>query len=316
MKDDKQFFAKGKIIRKWVFGFAMSAAVVATTVLCSVFIIKANADGKNIDDRNYVSVPDKNSVSIAETEREQEKETQMEQEHTKPSEMLTSEYMLRYDGLDISGSDKKGNVYFREFSGAVGGTSELSIWVDGEMIWTSDSHMAVSTAHVGQTSYYAVEVDGKKYLMEYTPYVGQGMGTPHYEIFSVDKYGNEKIIDEKDVGFILFKKSDGESYFPVDDMLEFSQNVEKHIESGRLLVSTVRGVFDYDNSDAEDNKVYPYLEYIYPWLYENAYLNINEYDSLEQLLIKFQELLPVRSEDWDGNFENMKKELDNTNENK
>lgn len=41
------------------------------------------------------------------------------------------------------------------------------------MIWTSDSHMAVSTAHIGQTSCYAVEVDGKKCIMEYAPYVGQ-----------------------------------------------------------------------------------------------------------------------------------------------
>lgn len=308
MRDGKQISAKKNTGRKRMLGFA--AAVTAVTVLSSALIIRAAADGKNIDDDKAAAF-DNDTAYITETERGQE-ETQLNQEYTKPSAELTDDYMLRCDGIDIAGSDKKGTVYFRELSGAGGGTSELSLWVDGELIWTSDEHLPVSTAHVGQTSYYAVDVDGKNCLMEYTPYVGQGTGTAYYEIFTVDLNGKEEVIDRDGVGFILMKKSSGESYFPVDDMIAFAQKTKEYIENGKLLVSTVNGIFEYDNAEDTANTLFPYLKFIYPWIYEQAAsqkLDLSQYISLEDALAKLEQGLTAASEDWDAQIDIMKESI-------
>lgn len=310
MREDKQVSAKSNAIRRKAAFFA-AAAVIAVAAVSSVFIIRARADGKNIDDEK-AGAPDNDMAYITETERGQE-ETQLNQECTKPSAELTDDYMLRCDGIDIAGSDKKGTVYFRELLGAGGGTSELSLWADGELIWTSDNHVAVSTAHVGQTSYYAVNVDGEKCFMEYTPYVGQGTGTAYYEIFTVDINGKEQLIDKDGVGFILMKKSSGESYFPIDDIVAFAQKAKGYIESGKLLVSTVNGAFEYDNADDKANTLFPYLKFIYPWVYEQAAsqkLDLSQYTSLEEALTKLEQGLAVVSEDWDAQIDIMKDRID------
>lgn len=311
MEENKQISTKKNAVRGRIAVFA--AVFVAVAALCSVFIIRARADNKNIDGKDSVSSPDMTSVFTAETEREQQKETQTKPEQTEPSENLADEYMLRFEGVDIEGSDKKGTLYFRELTGAGGGTSELSLWVDGEIIWTSDEHMPVSTAHVGQTSYYAVMVDGKNYIMEYTPYVGQGTGTAYYEIFSVDMNGKEEIFDKDTVGFILMKKSSGEGYFPVKDMLSFAEKVKGYIDNGSLLVSTVGGAFEYDNSADKTNPVFPYLKFIYPWVYEQAALqklDLDGFSSLEEALGELEKGLRVVTKDWDSQIDAMRKWID------
>ncbi len=314
MKEDKKISAKKNAVRGRIFAFAAVFAAVA--VLCSVFIIRAKAYNKNVDNEDSVSSPDKTLISTAEKEREQQKETQVKPEQTESSEKLTAEYMLRFEGVDIAGSDKKGKVYFRELTGAGGGTSELSLWADGEEIWTSDEHMPVSAAHVGQTSYYAVRVGGKNYIMEYTPYIGQGTDTAYYEIFSVDMDGNEKVIDKDIIGFIFMKKSSGEGYFPVKYMLDFAEKVKGYIDNGSLLVSTVSGTFEYDNSADKTNPVFPYLKFIYPWVYEQAAsqkLDLDGFSSLEEVLEELEKGLRVVPEDWDAQIDVMKKWIEECN---
>ncbi|MCM1309209.1 MAG: hypothetical protein NC223_11470 [Butyrivibrio sp.] len=306
MRGDKQVSAKSNVIRKAVL-FA-AAAVIAVMAASSVFIIRARADGKNINDKN-VGAPDNDTAYTTEAKRENEEETQVKQEYAE----LTDDYILRCDDMDIAGSDKKGRVYFCELSGAEGGTSELSLWVDGEMIWTSDNHMAVSTAHVGQTSYYAVKADGKNCFMEYTPYVGQGTGTAYYEVFTVDINGKEELIDRDGVGFILKKKSSGEGYFPIYDMVAFAREAEEYIDGGRLLVSTVNGTFEYDNAYDKANTLFPYLKFIYPWIYEQAalsQLDLSRCSSLEETLVKLEQELPTVSEAWDSQIDIMKSQID------
>ena len=139
------------------------------------------------------------------------------------------------------------------------------------------------------------------------------MGTAHYEIFSVDMNGKEETVDKGGVGFILMKKSNGESCFPVDDMIGFARKTEGYIDSGKLLVSTVNGFFEYDNADDKDNALFPYLKYIYPWVYEQAEsqsLDLSQYGSLEEMLIKLEQGLQVVSEDWDAQIDIMESRID------
>lgn len=293
-------------------GIFVLAAGITAVILGSVLIVRA-MDSREPQEQTVglFTENDKERETEKLTEPEQNKETEEVTERTEPQTLegqLTDEYMLRYGGVDIAGSDKKGTVYFRELMGAGGGTSELSLWSDGKMIWTSDEHMAVSTAHVGQTSYYAVDADGKKCFMEYTPYVGQGTGTSYYEIFTVDMNGKEKIIDKGCVGFVLMKKSSGDGYFPIGDIAGFADKIRGYIDGGSLLVSTVNGIFEYDNTYDKDNALFPYLKFIYPWVYEQAAsqnLDLSRYASLEEALAELEKGLRVMPEDWDAQIDIM-----------
>lgn len=224
------------------------------------------------------------------TEAEQNKETETATE----KEQLTDEYILCYESIDIDGTDKKGTVYFRELFGIGGGESELSLWIDGEQIWRNDNRLGISTAHVGQTSYYLVDYEGRTYFMEYNPYVGQGLGTLDYEIFSVDANGNETTVEKGDIVFDLKNNGAAEIRFPVDELISFAETVEGYIANGSLIVSTVNGVFEYDNSYDKENEIFPYLKSVYPWIYDEAVLyniNLNECSSLEEVLAKIEEEL-------------------------
>lgn len=315
MRRDKKDLAKGNMVKRRMCGFAAVIAAVAVVVLCSVWITRAKDDNKTTDDRfdhdtstENIENPETRQNRIDSTEKVTEPETQ--QNPTNPTEKLTDAYKLLSDEFYIVGENKESKLYFREDIG------ELSLWNHHEeLVWKSDSHQPVALNHPGQRAYYVVTAADSSYLMEYTPYAGQGVGTPHYEIFSIDEHGNEKIFDEGEIGFLLFKKSDGQSCFPIDDILGFYEKVKGYMENGKLLISTVQWSYDYAGPDRDNH--FRYLEYIYPWIYETVgleNLDLNQYDSLEQVLIDVEKGLPVRAEEWDMNFENMEKEIMSTKE--
>ncbi|MBD5157646.1 MAG: hypothetical protein HDT13_08450 [Butyrivibrio sp.] len=96
-------------------------------------------------------------------------------------------------------------------------------------------------------------------------------------------------------------------------MIGFARKTEGYIDSGKLLVSTVNGFFEYDNADDKDNALFQYLKYIYPWVYEQAEsqsLDLSQYGSLEEMLIKLEQGLRVVSEDWDAQIDIMESRID------
>lgn len=284
--------------RRRTAGLWIPAAGTAVLILTAVLIfrlvvdkdenVKAADSGESkeqITELSTESDKERQTEFIAYAEKNKETESAAEQEEGR--EQLTDEYILRYEGVDIAGTDKKGTVYFCELNKGAGGEGELSLWIDGEQIWRGGNRLGISTAHAGQTSYYAVDYGGRIYFMEYNPYVGQGLGTLDYEIFSVDEEGNETTVEKGGVVFDLKNNGAGEIRFPVDELLSFAEKVGGYIADGSLLVSTVNGVFEYDNSDDRNNGIFPYLKSVYPWVYDEAYfqgIDISECVSLEQVL--------------------------------
>ncbi|MBD5157753.1 MAG: hypothetical protein HDT13_08990 [Butyrivibrio sp.] len=285
---------------RWI-PVAGAVVLILTAVLIFRLVVDKNGNVKAADSgelqeqiTELSAEPDKERQTefIADTEQNKETESETEQEQ------LSDEYILRYEGVDIAGTDKKGTVYFCEHNKGAGGEGELSLWIDGEQIWRGGNRLGISTAHAGQTSYYAVDYNGRICFMEYNPYVGQGMGTLDYEIFSVDAEGNETTVEKGNIAFDLKDNGAGEIRFPVDGLLSFAETVGGYIAGGSLLVSTVNGAFEYDSSYDKDNEMFPYLKSVYPWVYDEAYfqgLDINSCGSLEQVLIRLRNGLDADS---------------------
>lgn len=255
---------------RWI-PVAGAVVLILTAVLIFRLVVDKNGNVKAADSgelqeqiTELSAEPDKERQTefIADTEQNKETESETEQEQ------LSDEYILRYEGVDIAGTDKKGTVYFCEHNKGAGGEGELSLWIDGEQIWRGGNRLGISTAHAGQTSYYAVDYNGRICFMEYNPYVGQGMGTLDYEIFSVDAEGNETTVEKGNIAFDLKDNGAGEIRFPVDGLLSFAETVGGYIAGGSLLVSTVNGAFEYDSSYDKDNEMFPYLKSVYPWVYD------------------------------------------------
>lgn len=280
---------------KYKIGVLFLEAGAAALILGSVMVLCVSckkSSSVQMTDSKKSQMPTAEENKERETEFITEAEQNKETETATEKEQLTDEYILCYESIDIDGTDNKGTVYFRELFGGGGGESELSLWIDGEQIWRNDNRLGISTAHVGQTSYYLVDYEGRTYFMEYNPYVGRGLGTLDYEIFSVDANGNETTVEKGDIVFDLKNNGAAEIRFPVDELLSFAETVEGYIANGSLIVSTVNGVFEYDNSYDKENEIFPYLKSVYPWIYDEAVLyniNLNECSSLEEVLAKIEE---------------------------
>lgn len=300
LTDSTKNTSRRRTAGRWI-PAAGAAVLILTAVLIFGLVVdkdgnvKAADSGKSQEQITELSAePDKERQTEFIADAEQNKETESETEQEEVREQPTDKYILRYEGVDIAGTDKKGTVYFCELNKGAGGEGELSLWIDGEQIWSGGNRLGISTAHAGQTSYYAVDYNGRIYFMEYNPYVGQGMGTLDYEIFSVDADGNETTVEKGGVVFDLKDNGAGEIRFSVDELLLFAENVGGYIADGSLVVSTVNGAFEYDNSYDKDNEIFPYLKSVYPWVYDEAYfygIDISECSSLEQVLTMIKDRL-------------------------
>lgn len=290
--DSSENTSRGRAVGRKVLSAGAAALIFGSVMVLCVSCKKTSSVNMTDSKKPQMSAAEENKERETEfiTEDEQNKETETATE----KEQLTDEYILCYEGMDIAGTDKKGTVYFRELFGGGGGEGELSLWIEGEQVWRGDNRPGISTAHVGQTSYYAVDYEGRTYFMEYNPYVGQGLGTLDYEIFSVDANGNETTVEKGGIVFDLKDNGAAEIRFPVDELLSFAETVESYIASGSLIVSTVNEVFEYDNSYDKENEIFPYLKSVYPWIYDEAVfynLNLNECSSLKEVLAKIEEEL-------------------------
>lgn len=67
----------------------------------------------------------------------------------------------------------------------------------GELLWTGSAHWA----HMGWANLFACQIDGKDYILDYSPYMGQGFGSYSYRLFSLDEKGEELLLKENGVSF-------------------------------------------------------------------------------------------------------------------
>lgn len=147
---------------------------------------------------------------------------------------------------------------------------------DGKPLWQCEA----ATPHSGWNTIFLTRIEGKDYMMQYNPYMIQGSGSYCFRVFSLDKDGNEIVLDQDKVDFGInppgasghFRKRDIEpvkafyvhvnQYFPASELL---LNTDEHIN---LLLPERRGLA----YGAQDNPITGFYDYFFG----NAELSIDE----------------------------------------
>lgn len=159
-------------------------------------------------------------------------------------EPLPGEYDFNHDGTNevlelvtIFDSTGTGQI----------GWLELSVKdVSGKQLWMEDAGLV----HGGWKSIFALQLDGRDYLLRYTPYVSTGIGSYQYCIFSLGE--NEEIVfEEREVEFDLNFGSQNHQGFNAESLAVFLTDVHRHLDHSVLLLSTDRGEFRVGGSGAD-----------------------------------------------------------------
>ncbi len=73
----------------------------------------------------------------------------------------------------------------------------VEIWRDDKMIWCDEAYYA----HAGYNAVFLCTLDGKDYLLRYHPTMYQGTCTYHYQLFTLSRSGEERMVKENSVEF-------------------------------------------------------------------------------------------------------------------
>ena len=111
---------------------------------------------------------------------------------------------------------------------------EVQVYEKGQQLWRQDAHWS----HMGWTSIFALELDGQDYLLRYNPYMGQGLATYHYQIFSLNEFGEEVLLKENNVAFDVNFGSPVHMDFDPAKIAAFLEEVHGYLDESHLLLST------------------------------------------------------------------------------
>lgn len=153
-------------------------------------------------------------------------------------ETLPGEYDFTHDGqpekvelVTVVGDDGRTDGELRPIG------YELHISnAEGEPLWTGSAHMA----HMGWANLFACRIDGKDYILDYSPYMGQGFANYGYRLFSLAEDGEELLLKENGVSFDI---NFGAPHFTGDydpaAIGAFMDDVHSYLEGDcDLLIST------------------------------------------------------------------------------
>lgn len=243
--------------------------------------------------------------------------------------VLTEEYELIYEGINVFNSSAAGtyfkykdiyaDLYMRRMQDDIGEYIELSQWSDQTEIWhTNRDHINSSYADLfwqedsehltldERLCYYVVPLDGTVYLMRYCVEISSNTVTMSYKVFGISTtidspyyfLGSEAPYDAGSISVYLVSDSaiDPAVSFPIEEMTAFADTVKSYMENGRLAASTLRGVFEFVDSADRDNPVSPYFYDIFPWISEMVTqhnINTESIHSPKQMLTAIQNALPI-----------------------
>ena len=108
----------------------------------------------------------------------------------------------------------------------------------------------VGTPHVGWSTFALLEMDGRTYLFEYSPYMSTGLAGYQYWIFSLDADTGELMLEDgKEAVFPVWEPMTDEE---IDAVVEFVNAANEYWPHCRLLFSTdqgfARGLMRWDGS--------------------------------------------------------------------
>ncbi len=125
---------------------------------------------------------------------------------------------------------------------------ELRVLDGKEVLWQDTA----SAHHVGENSFYALQLDGQDYLLQYVPSMGQGFGSYQYRIFSLDSAGEPVIFRENHMEFDINFGSPVHESFDNPKIAAFLREVHGYLDQGQELVNTLWGEIDLGNVDYSD----------------------------------------------------------------
>lgn len=141
----------------------------------------------------------------------------------------------------------------------------------GNEIWNESGN----SSHAGWKSLFLCQMNGKEYLLRYTPYMGQGYGTYTYTLFALEN-GKEKVYRTNTLEFDL----NGIEKLNTPEMIAYADEVNDLLDKSFLLMSTEGGIYSFGPASAES-----FFER-YSWLDGNSEL-FDPADSLETRLEKY-----------------------------
>lgn len=115
-------------------------------------------------------------------------------------------------------------------------------------------------AHVGWGSMFATKIEGKDYILYYTPYMNQGYATYTYYIFSLDGQNAKVLKQKKSVSFDINIGSPLHESFDPAAIAAFMQDVDSWLAKSTLLFSTEGGIFQSGGSGADFKEDEGWLE--------------------------------------------------------
>ena len=160
------------------------------------------------------------------------------------TEVLSEEYDFDHDG-----EHERVELVTIFDSTGTGRISWLELCVrnqDNDLLWKTEA----GTSHVSWNSIFALTIDEKDYLLQYTPYISTGIGGYYYCVFSLDEA--EKIVyDEQLMGFELNFGSPHHHDFDPEHIAAFLTDVHTYLDDSTLLLSTEKGELRIGESGAE-----------------------------------------------------------------
>lgn len=173
-------------------------------------------------------------------------------------ERLPKRYDFNHDGKPET--LERTTVWFPGMTGAAVDTYVLSVLDEaGNTLWQDYA----GTSHAGENSLYAFETGGADYLLRYHPYMGQGICTYHYEIFSLDETGAEVMLRENNVEFSMDGSGPAAMEWDTAEVAAFLEDVHQYIDNAELLVNTAPGdlfFLDYDGTLTLEENLRKYKE--------------------------------------------------------
>lgn len=270
----------------------------------------------------------------SEPKDETQEESAEESETTsEPEPVLTEEYELIYEGINVfvpdttdsyfTYEDVHADLYMRRLQEDTEEYIELSLWSDQKEIWHTGNRDHITgdfagylpswqedySAHLTldeRLCYYVVESDGMVYLMRYCVETESDIATMSYMVFGIStdidspySFCSEEIpLDAGSISFYLVSNGvvDPAVSFPIEEMTAFAETVKGYMENGQLAASTLHGVFESGDSVDGDNPVSPYLYDIFPWISEMVTqysIDTEDLHSPKMLLQALQNALPA-----------------------
>ncbi|NLN05933.1 MAG: hypothetical protein GX166_14220 [Clostridiaceae bacterium] len=133
---------------------------------------------------------------------------------------------------------------------------------------------------MGWFSVFYCRIEENDYLLQYTPYASDGIFVYEYSLFTLDKDGQEKIVESGSVVFdTKFGTSEHKSFDP-EDIANFMEKINTYLANSMVLLNTNDKLDTDDNSQINDRLW---------WLEEADGFTFDPFDDLDKILKDFKE---------------------------